>query len=84
MTAGCVFSSPVVLMPVFADCYNVVAAPTAMGLISTTVQFGENEVQTALARDDHLLYAIFRRKGQQFCRTAAWDVLIKRNNKVFT
>lgn len=80
MTAGCVFSSPVVLMPVFSDCHNVVAAPAAIGLISTTVQFGENEVQTALAHNDHLLDAIYRHKGQQFCRTAACAMLIKRRS----
>lgn len=74
--AWCVFSLPVVLMPVFSDSHNVVAAPAVIGLISTTVQFGENEAQTALARDDHLLDAIYCHKGQQFSRTTACAVLI--------
>lgn len=78
--AGCVFNSAVVLMPVFSDYHNVAAAPAAMGLISTTVQSGENEVQTALARDDHLLDAIYCHKGQQFCRTTACAALIRRRS----
>lgn len=45
-----------------------------------TVQFGENEVQTALARDDHLLDAISRHKGQQICRTTACTALIRRKS----
>lgn len=64
-------------MPVFSHCHNVVAAPAVNGLISTTVQFGENEVQTALACDDHLLDAIYRHKGQQFWRMTACAVFIR-------
>lgn len=67
-------------MPAFYDCHNVVVAPAAIGLILTIVQFGENKAQTAFARDDHLLDAIYRHKGQRFCRTTACAALIRRRS----